>query len=832
MSIWLLIFAPLITSGVLALLPSNKQLLQFSTLIPLILFAGLIAQSGAISDGETFHTTYQWVDALGLELSFVLDGLSYLFALIITGIGTLIVFYTNSYFHEKEETRRFLIYLFIFMSAMLGIVMSGNFLGMFIFWEMTTISSYLLIGFKHDYSEARIGARKAFIVTGGGGLALLGGIAMIGVMSGGVYDFATLDTMANDLANHTLFEAALILIIIGAFTKSAQFPFHFWLPGAMEAPTPASSFLHSATMVKAGVYLLARLAHTFGDSDIWLYALGGVGLFTFVYGAFMALSAYDLKGILAYTTLSWLGVLIALIGINTKDSIKAAMVGIIAHALYKGALFLAVGSIDHEAGSRDVRKLGRLASAMPMTAAASALVLLSMAGIPPMIGFVAKETLKVAALEHVPEAFAAIFPVGAVAGSALTVAAATVIGLEVFIRKPQQKDEEMHAHEAPLPMWSGPLFLGLLSLIFALFLHQFIDPIINPAVATVYGQSAEVELHLIPALDDTAFQLSLLSIGIGVVIGAINRPLRDRLANTPLLDPTGAYNKIFGIGDDEEDTRSLLAEVFRFVNHRLQNGILRHYLNYVFVTFVFIMLAAIIQGWGEIKLPELDFSDVTLLETFIASIIIISAVATAFARRRLGAVVWAGVAGVNTALLFALFGAPDLAFTQLLIEVLALIFLMLAFRLLPRFMQDTSRFTTLRTVRDIIISVMVGLVFGLLALLATANREATSIRYWFEENAHELGKGNNIVNVILVDFRGLDTLGETTVLVIAALSVLALISPMPLLDMLDKHFKERVRRQLEEEAALEEDGSVISNIYRNINRVLLASVNYRGDEDA
>lgn len=828
---WLLIFGPMLTAGVLAFLPAHKRLLQLTTLIPLALFAGLLSQAAAIADGETFRSTYQWVETLGLELSLVLDGLSLLFALIVTGIGTLIVFYTNTYFQTEDEARRFLVYLFIFMSAMLGIVLSGNFLGMFIFWELTTISSYLLIGFKHNYSAARIGARKALIVTGGGGLALLGGIALVGVMSDGVYDFAALDAMAGELADHTLFEAALILIIIGAFTKSAQFPFHFWLPGAMEAPTPASSFLHSATMVKAGVYLLARLAHTFGGSDIWLYALGSIGLFTFVYGAFMALSAYDLKAILAYTTLSWLGVLVALIGINTKDSLKAAMVGILAHALYKGALFLVVGAIEHETGTRDVRRLGRLAGAMPLTAVASALVLLSMAGVPPMLGFAAKETLKVASLEHIPAAFTAVFPVAAVAGSALTVAAATMIGLEVFIRKPQQS-EALPAHEAPMPMWFGPLVLGVLSLILALYLHPFVDPLINPALSAVYGDTSEVELHLLPSLDDLAFQLSLLSIGIGVLIGVINRPLRETLQNKPLFDPTRIYNKIFGIGDDEADVRSLLAQGYRFVNHRLQNGILRHYLNYVFVTFVLIMVAAILQVWGEIDLPSFEVDEITLLETFVAVIIMITAVATAFARRRLGAVVWAGAAGVNVALLFALFGAPDLAFTQLLIEVLSLIFLMLAFRLLPRFMQDTSRFTTFRTVRDGVLSVMVGLVFGLLALLASSNREAPSIRYWFEENAHELGKGNNIVNVILVDFRGLDTLGETTVLVIAALGVLALISPMPLLDMLDKHFKERVRQQLEEEAALEEDGSIISNIYQNINRVLLAGNDFRGDPDA
>lgn len=821
MFLWFLLFIPVTCALILTILPPEKTLNRLTPLVPLSLFIILLAQASRIADGDSIQVNYLWVEALGLELKLVLDGLSYLFTLIITGIGSLIVLYTLGYFHKIYEVRRFLIYLFIFMFGMLGIVLAGNLLAMFVFWEVTTISSYLLIGFKHHTPYARVGARKALIITGGGGLALLGGIAMIGVMTNGDYDFQTLDS----ITKHRLFEPALILIILGAFTKSAQFPFHFWLPGAMEAPTPASSYLHSATMVKAGVYLLARLSSSFGSSDIWLYALTITGLFTFVYAAVMALRAVDLKAILAYTTVSWLGILIALIGLNTKESLKAAMVGIVAHALYKGALFLVVGSVDHQTGTRDIRRLGALAGKLPYTTTAATLALLSMAGIPPMIGFIAKETLKVAALENVPEELVRIFPVASVAGAALTVAVALIIALEVFFRQPRQQ-YDYHIEEASWTLWFGPLLLGLLSLGLPLALEIGIEPLIDPAVSATYGKAADVEIHLIPSLDDTAFQLSLLAIAIGVGLGSVGRPLR-RVLQRVSLEPTRFYDRIFGSGEDDQS--SWLYAGFHLVETHLQNGVLRHYLTYIFASFVVVVLGVTVQVLHVINLPALNFDDLTALETFIAILIMVAAIRTPLSRRRLEAVVWAGIAGSNIALLFVLFGAPDLAFTQLLIEVLSLIFLMLAFRLLPRFMQDTSRYTTVRTLRDIVIAAAVGITFTVVTLLVTANREAESIRYWFEENAHELGKGNNIVNVILVDFRGLDTLGETTVLVIAALGVLALISPMPLLDMLDKRFSDKARQALIRYTRESRDESVISSIYRNISNVLL--VNLKDEEE-
>ena len=832
MFLWILVFSPAILAVLLALLPITKETsapwLKFTTLLPLLLFGVTLTYLADIEAGNTVRVEYMWVEALGLELSFVLDGLSLLFVLIITGIGTLITYYSSAYFPKAHELRRFYVYLFIFMTAMLGIVLSGNILGMFVFWELTTISSYLLIGFKHEKAAARQGARQALIVTGGGGLALLGGIALLGVMTNGVYDFQAIDAQSKTLLQHDLFAPMLILILLGAFTKSAQYPFHFWLPGAMEAPTPASSYLHSATMVKAGVYLLARLSHSFGDSDIWLYSLSIIGMFTFVYGAFMALSACDLKAILAYTTVSWLGVLVALIGLNTKESLKAVLIGILVHALYKGALFLIVGSIDHETHTRDIDKLGGIARKMPYTTASASLVLLSMAGIFPMIGFVAKETLKLAALaDNIPANLELFFPGMAVAGSAFTVAAAWVIAREVFFSNEPENADLDNVHEAPFPMWIGPLLLGVLSIVCGLFLTPLLSGIVNSGLTTLTGKATEVELHLIPHLDDLAFQLSMLAIGLGLLIGIFNQPLRRMLDRLPLLNPTLVYERIFSTGEFETTQPHLLQTGYWLVEKQLQRGLLRWYLSVMFGGFVLILWATIgyvILTDGALTVPSFNalVEEMTILELIVMVFIAISAIQATRARRRLAAIVWAGVTGSHTALLFVLMGAPDLAFTQLLIEVLSLILMMQAFRLLPRYMQDTSRFMVPRTMRDILIAGSVGITMATIAFLVTSNPIGESIRGFYEAYSYEQGKGHNIVNVILVDFRGIDTLGEITVLVIATLGVLALVSPMPLLDILD-------RRLYAGEVEFEEDQtkdneSVIAHIYGEVHKVINASM--------
>ncbi|MFN3373255.1 MAG: proton-conducting transporter membrane subunit [Chloroflexus sp.] len=397
-------------------------------LIPLAIFGLTLAQAGSVWEGGQVVERIAWVPALGLNLSFTLDGLSLLFALIITGIGTLIVGYAGHYLANDSGLGRFLAYMMLFMGAMLGLVLAGNVLTMFVFWELTSVTSYLLIGYKHDYADARRGALHSLLVTAGGGLALLVGLLLLG-QAAGSYELSDILAAGDLLRAHALYPAAVILILLGCFTKSAQIPFHFWLPGAMQAPTPASAFLHSATMVKAGVYLMARLSPALGGTALWDVTLAVVGGATMTFAAIVAMRQFDLKAMLAYTTISMLGALTMQIGLGGKYGAEGVATNILAHALYKSALFMLAGVIDHECGTRDLRRLGGLRAYMPQTMVITTLALLSFGGIPVMFGFVAKELMLEAAFET---ELGATLSTLAVAAIAVTAVAYLITGWRLF----------------------------------------------------------------------------------------------------------------------------------------------------------------------------------------------------------------------------------------------------------------------------------------------------------------------------------------------------------------------------------------------------------------
>ncbi|MBW3600207.1 MAG: hypothetical protein KY475_23405 [Planctomycetes bacterium] len=397
----------------------------------------------AVTGGRTFDARWDWAPQLGAAVSFHLDGLSLLMALLILGIGVLVTVYTGSYLRGHEARGVFFAWLLLFMGSMLGLILADNLVALYVFWELTTISSFLLIGFEHQRAEARAAAWQALIVTAGGGLALLAGLLMLAHV-GGSYELSELRLGADAIRGDPLYEAILALVLIGAFAKSAQFPFHFWLPAAMEAPTPASAYLHSATMVKAGVYLLARMFPLLGGTDVWLWIVAPIGAVTMVLGGWLAFHARDLKQVLAFSTITMLGWMTMLLGVGTEKAIAGAVSMLLAHALYKGALFLVAGAVDHESGTRDIERLGGLRRKMPLTATAAGLAALSMAGIAPTIGFIAKET----ALEAMEKSARPVLGVGVVMiAGMLMVAVAAILVIRPFLGT--ETSDARQAHEAP-----------------------------------------------------------------------------------------------------------------------------------------------------------------------------------------------------------------------------------------------------------------------------------------------------------------------------------------------------------------------------------------------
>jgi multicomponent Na+:H+ antiporter subunit A len=725
--------------------------LAFLPFLLTIYFFLLLSQT-TLGTVETF--SLPWAPQLGLFFSFRADGLGLLFALLISGIGCLVTLYGSGYLHGHADLGRFYLWLFIFMAAMLGVVLADNLILLFIFWELTSLSSFILIGFKHDEQRSRDAALQALLVTGLGGLIMLAGFILIGE-TGGTYEISNLLSNIEPIRSSRLYLPALILVLIGAFTKSAQFPFHFWLPNAMEAPTPVSAYLHSATMVKAGIYLLARLNPVLGGTQAWQSIVGLIGAATLLTGAYLALSQTDLKRLLAYSTIAALGTMTMLIGFGDSLAIKAALAYLFAHALYKGALFMVAGAIDHEAGTRDIRLLGGLSHKMPFTAAAAAFAALSMAGIPPLFGFISKEILYEWALLTGPWITALM-----VFGALSNIFVAGLVAINPFWRRnPAEKPAQRPVHEAPTGMVLGPILLSAIGLGAGLF-AGFSGHYLAPAISTSAGQTVTVKLALWHGLTP-ALGLSLVTILIGAALYILHRPVQrlfEKLQQFP--GPERLY---------KESLKGLIAFAAKITNV-LQSGYLRYYLTIIILSVVSGVSATLLMKggwhWPE-KVLQLRFYEVGLV-----IIVIVAAINAIFSYSRLSAVASMGAIGFCIALLYLLYGAPDLAMTQFLIESLTVILFVVAFYHLPHFSNISSRKTK---IRDLIISVFVGSLMTLLVLSSLGGQLFSPISKYYAENAYTLAHGRNVVNVILVDFRGMDTLGEITVLSIAAIGVFALL---------------------------------------------------------
>lgn len=729
---------------------SAGWLLALPPLGAVIYFASLLPRAAA---GNPEFFSVNWAIEFGARFSFRADGLSLLFAMLISGIGALVVVYAGAYLGKNRNIGRFYFWLFVFMGAMLGVALSDNLLLLFIFWELTSLSSFMLIGFEHEKAEARAAALQALLVTGSGGLAMLAGIVLLGQM-GGTLELSALLAGGTAFQSHPMFVPALALILLGAFTKSAQFPFHFWLPNAMAAPTPVSAYLHSATMVKAGVYLLARLNPIFGGNDVWFYAVGGAGLATMLAASYLSFLQTDLKRLLAYSTLSALGAMTLLIGLGTPFALKAAIVFLLAHALYKGALFLVAGAIDHETGTRDITQLGGLFRALPITGTSAGVAALSMAGLPPLFGFIAKEALYETGLEFNPWLMAGIIFMGL-----STVFVAGVVGVIPFFGR--KTETPKHPHEAPFSMWLGPALLTALSLLAGLFPGLVSSLMVSPAVSSAAGEALKVKLVLWHGVN-TAFLLSLGTAATGAALFLAASPLRHAMQKVKWKwGPAEIYN-LFLDG---------LLSLARAQTGVLQSGALRNYI------LIIILCVTIGGGYALSHIPRWrvlpqNLSDVNFYEAAIAALILGAAIAAVTSPSRLGAIAALGAAGMGVALLFLQFGAPDLAITQFAIEALTVILFVLAFYHLPKFSELSSRRAR---IRDAAFSLLTGALMTILVLAVVNIHIADTISIFFVENSLPLAHGRNIVNVILVDFRALDTLGEITVLGIAGIGAYALL---------------------------------------------------------
>ncbi|MBW7866233.1 MAG: putative monovalent cation/H+ antiporter subunit A [Candidatus Hydrogenedentes bacterium] len=744
--------------------------------LPAALFAFFLTLLPAAGRGEPAAALLEWVPSLGVTLSFRADGLALLFALLISGIGVLVTLYSGGYLHGHPMLGRWYLFLFAFMASMLGVVLSDNVYLLFVFWELTSVTSYLLIGFNHDEEKSRAAALQALLVTGAGGLALLAGLVLL-ARAGGSAEISVLAGRGDLLRGHGLYPAILALVLLGAFTKSAQFPFHFWLPNAMAAPTPASAYLHSSTMVKAGVYLLARMHPALGGTPSWQFWVTAAGAATMLLGAWMAFHQTILKRLLAYSTVSALGVITLLLGLGGAAAVTAAMAFLFAHALYKAALFLVAGAVDHGTGERDVERLGGLRRAMPLTAAGAAVAGLSMAGLPPLFGFTAKELLYETLL-HAPgiapgnaNLLIGLLLPAAVLSAAFFLVVALSVAFKPFYGAPAHTPH--HPHEAPPAMWLGPALLGVCSILFGLFPGFIGHVLLGHAADAALGAPAHAHLALWHGLTP-ALGLSVLTLAAGLLLYRFRTPLRA--ASAPLLRAAR-----FG---PERGYDAALAGMVRFAHAQtraLQNGYLRNYLLVIFLTLLALVVPVLVmhtQMLNEMFLRKAAESLLNLrhYELGLAVLMVVSIAAVVHSKTRLAAVAALGVVGYGVALIFILFGAPDLAMTQFVIETLTVILLVLTFYHLPAFAVYAPRAVLLR---DLAVAVAVGVTMAVLVLIAADSGQYPNIAHYFEENSYTLGHGRNVVNVILVDFRGLDTLGEITVLAVAAVGAWSLLSMRP-----------------------------------------------------
>lgn len=787
-SLHLLIFIPFVFAIAIPFLYKlfhpKIHLGWFVLLIPLVIFLHLLQYIPLVANGDHLTTSLAWLPSMEMNLDFYIDGLALLFGLLISGIGVLVIIYSIFYLSKhREELHKFYMYLMMFMGAMLGLVCSDNIFILYGFWELTSISSFLLIAFWYERKSSRDGAMKSLLITVFGGLCMFAGMIMLTLITD-TYSIREMILNVEFVQAHILFVPVIICILLGAFTKSAQFPFSIWLPGAMEAPTPVSAYLHSATMVKAGIYLVARFTPVFGGSSVWFWLVSGIGIITLLYGSITAVRQTDLKALLAYSTISQLGLIMSLLGIGSLTfyfgpsehgvtysmAIFDALFHLFNHSMFKGSLFMVVGIIDHETGTRDIRRLGGLIQLMPVSFSVALIGGFSMAGLPPFNGFLSKEMffkavndVRVVEIFHL-ETLGILFPVLAWIASIFTFVYSMILVFKTFSGKYRQEKLNRDVHEAPLGMLIPSIILAFFVVIIFFFPNVFSTYLLKPAFVSILPMITIDEVNIkISAWHGWNTEL-LMTIGV-VIIGSLLFITVKRWI--PLFKRYPLWltlNNLFEKSLEKVERYSLT------LTNRYMTGSIRHYFIYIFSFFVIVLSGSFLLLHG-IQFDVSENSVISIYDVGLVLGVMIAALTVLFTSNRVTAIVALSVVGYLVTMFFVIFRAPDLALTQMVVETVTTVLFLLCFYHLPKLQKNIGRIKFKLT--NLIVSVATGLTITILALSSNSHKLFEPISYFFE-NAYELAGAKNIVNAILVDFRGFDTMLEISVLCIAGLGVYTL----------------------------------------------------------
>jgi multicomponent K+:H+ antiporter subunit A len=790
----LLLALPFAGSLVAGFLPANTRNIE-AWLAGAIALAGLILAGAlypAVADGAVIRTEIEWLPTLGLNFTLRMDGFAWLFTVLVTGIGLLVVLYARYYMSSEDPVARFFSFLSGFMGAMLGIVLSGNLIQLAFFWELTSLFSFLLIGYWHHIAKARDAARMALTITASGGFCLLVGILIVGHIVGS-YDLDRVLASGALIRSHDLYLPALLLILLGALTKSAQFPFHFWLPQAMAAPTPVSAYLHSAAMVKAGVFLLVRLWPAMGGTDAWFWIVGTAGLSTFALGAYLAIFQQDLKGLLAYSTISHLGLITLLIGLDSPLGMVAAIFHMMNHATFKASLFMAAGIIDHETGTRDIRRLSGLYRLMPITATLATVAAAAMAGVPLLNGFLSKEMFFAETVaEHVDSILDDALPYVVTLAATFSVAYSLRFIHGAFFGPPPT---DLPRQPPSLPSWMvmPVAFLVSACLLVGIFPAATAGPFLDTAVRAVLGPAVPAySLKVWHGFTVPLLMSAAALLGGTLLYLALRKHLAKGVEGSPVLrhlDSQRLFDRLIVL---------LSWKAARSAADVLGTRRLQPQLRLLVCT----ALAAAFWPLYRQGLPTGHLAasaiDSVLALVWILGIACAIGAAIQAKYHRFAALILMGGAGLVVCITFTWFSAPDLALTQLLVEVVTTVLLLLGLRWLPKRLEmvaadiQPTLAVRLRRLRDLVIAAAAGTGMSIVAYAVMTRPMPDSLSRYFVERAYTEGGGTNIVNVILVDFRGFDTLGEISVLGAVALTVYALLRRFrPAPDSIDKPYQQR-----------------------------------------